>query len=344
MTMQDKMWAAQLVTAGEGLEMRRVPVPRPGPGELLLRLESSGICHTDLHVRDGAGFPAGAPQPMTLGHEGIGIVVEAGAGTKTAPGSRLGAPYLHDTCGQCRACLTGHESFCATHLAHGYNVQGTFAEYVIVKERFAVALPRGLDSLVSAPHMCAGITAYGGVERAKLAPGKMAVVIGTGGLGQYGIQLAKLTGATVVAIDTSQAKLEEARKLGADECLLADKGAADAVLALGGADAVINFAPSHRIWDMVPPMMNNFSTFVSVAMVAPPVPLVLEWLTFKDVTITGSSVGTRQQMIDFLRLAERHAIAVDIEAVPLARTNEAMDRLARGEVRGRFVIDFAKAP
>lgn len=342
--MQDMMWAAQLVTAGGGLEMRRVPVPRPGPGELLLKLEASGICHTDLHVRDGAEFPGGAPQPMTLGHEGIGLVVEAGAGTKTAAGTRLGAPYLHDTCGSCRACLTGHESFCATHLAHGYNVQGTFAEYVIVKESFAVVLPPVLDSVVSAPHMCAGITAYGGVEKAGLAPGKTAVVIGCGGLGQYGIQLAKLTGASVIAIDTSTTKLDEARKLGADQCLLADQGAVDAVVQLGGADAVINFAPSPRIWELVPGMMNNFSTFVSVAMVAPPVPLVLEWLTFKDVTITGSSVGTRQQMRDFLQLAAKHGIAVDIETVPLARTNEAMDRLARGDVQGRFVIDFARAP
>jgi len=342
--LRDMMWAAQLVTIGAGMEMCRVPVPRPGPGELLLKLESSGICHTDLHVRDGAQFPDGAPRPLTLGHEGIGVVVEQGEGARTPPGTRLGAPYLHDTCGDCRACLTGRESYCATHLAHGYNVQGTFAEYVIVKERYAVALPSSLDSLVSAPHMCAGVTAYGGVEKAGLAPGKNAVVIGCGGLGQYGIQLAKLTGANVIAIDTSSEKLEEARRLGADQCLLADKSAADSVVAMGGADAVINFAPSNRIWDMVPGMLNNFSTFVSVAMVAQPVPLVLEWLTFKDVTITGSSVGTRQQMRDFLRLADIHKIAVDIEAVPLAKANDAMNRLARGQVKGRFVVDFSRAP
>ena len=338
------MWAAQLVTAGSGLEMRRVPVPRPGAGELLLKLESSGICHTDLHVRDGAQFPDGAPRPLTLGHEGIGKVVAQGEGTRTLAGTRLGAPYLHDTCGECRACLTGRESYCATHQAHGYNVQGTFAEYVVVKEKFAVALPAGLDSLVSAPHMCAGITAYGGVEKAGLAPGKTAVVIGCGGLGQYGIQLAKLTGASVIAIDTSQEKLDEARRLGADHGLLADQRAVDAVNTMGGADAVINFAPSSRIWDLVPGMLNNFSTFVSVAMVAQPVPLVLEWLTFKDVTITGSSVGTRQQMHDFLRLADSHKIAVDIETVPLAQAEDAMNRLARGAVKGRFVIDFARAP
>lgn len=341
--MTDLMWAARLVTPGRAVELQRIPVPRPAAGELLVKLEASGICHTDLHVRDAATFPTGAPQPLTLGHEGIGRVVEQGAGTMTALGARVGAPWLHDTCEHCRACLTGREAWCPTHRAHGFTVNGSFAEYVIVKEKFAVHIPERLDSLISAPHMCAGITAFGGVQKANLAPGKLAVVLGCGGLGQYGIQLAKLTGATVVAIDTNPAKLAEARKLGADECVLADARAADAVVALGGADAVINFAPSPRIWDIVPAMLNNFSTFVAVAMVAQPVPLVLEWLTYKDVTITGSSVGTRQQMMDFLKLAERHAIAVDVERVPLAKTGEAMDRLAHGDVQGRFVIDFAMA-
>lgn len=341
--MTDLMWAARLVGLGRAVELQRIPVPRPAAGELLVKLEASGICHTDLHVRDAAAFPAGAPQPLTLGHEGIGRVVEQGAGTSTALGTRVGAPWLHDTCEHCRACITGRESYCATHRAHGFAVNGTFAEYVIVKEKFAVHIPDRLDSLISAPHMCAGITASGGVRKANLSPGKIAVIMGCGGLGQYGVQLAKLTGATVIAIDTSAAKLDEARKLGADECFLADGRAADAVVALGGADAVINFAPSPRIWDVVPAMLNNFSTFVTVAMVAQPVPLVLEWLTYKDVTITGSSVGTRQQMIDFLKLAERHGIAVDIERVPLAKTADAMDRLARGDVKGRFVIDFVMA-
>lgn len=341
--MSDLMWAAQLVTPRQPLRVSRIPVPRPGPGELLLKLETSGICHTDLHVAEGAGFPSGAPQPLTLGHEGIGRVVEAGPGTTTALGTRLGAPWLHDSCEQCRSCLTGWESYCPTHRAHGYTVNGSFAEYVLVQERYAAVIPEGLDSLPAAPLMCAGVTAYGGVMKADLAPGKLAVILGCGGLGQYGIQLAKLTGASVVAVDTNPLKLREAKALGADEAFLAEE-AAEKVRALGGADAVLNFAPSHRIWPMVTAMVNNFATIVSVAMVAEPVPLVLEWLTYNGCRITGTSVGTRQQMHDFLALARRHGIGIDVEPVALQDVNKAMHRLANGEVRGRFVIDFARAP
>lgn len=341
--MSDMMWAAQLIEPRRPLRLARIPVPRPRSGELLLKLETSGICHTDLHVAEAESFPGGAPQPLTLGHEGIGRVVEAGEATTTPIGTRLGAPWLHDTCEHCRSCLTGWESFCPTHRAHGFTVNGSFAEYVIVKERYAAVIPDGLDSLASAPLMCAGVTAYGGVMKADLAPGKLAVIIGCGGLGQYGIQVAKLTGAAVVAVDTSPAKLKEAKALGAEECFLADETAAEKIRALGGADAVLNFAPSNRIWPMVTGMVNNLATIVSVAMVAEPVPLVLEWLTYNGVRITGTSVGTRQQMHDFLALAKKHAIHIDIEPVALADVNTAMHRLAKGDVRGRLVIDFSKA-
>lgn len=338
--MSELMWAAQLVHPKQPLNITRIAVPRPGPGELLVKVEASGICHTDLHVLEGSTFPDGAPQPLTLGHEGIGRVVEQGAGTTTPVGARIGVPWLHDSCDRCRSCLTGYESYCTTQRAHGYTVNGSFAEYVIVNERYAVDIPAALDSHASAPHMCAGVTAFGGVQKAGLAPGKVAVILGCGGLGQYGVQLSRLTGATVVAVDTNAAKLEEARAMGADECFLADNDTADKVKALGGADAVLNFAPSNRIWPMVTGMVNNFATIVSVAMVAEPVPLVLEWLTFNGVNITGTSVGTRQQMKDFLGLAARHDLGVDIERVPLSGVNEAMARLAKGDVRGRFVIDF----
>jgi alcohol dehydrogenase, propanol-preferring len=338
--MAEMMWAAQLVQSNAPLEVWRIPVPRPGTGELLVKIEASGICHTDVHVWQAAQFPPGSPQPLTPGHEGIGRVVEQGLETSTPIGTRVGVPWLHDSCDQCRSCLTGWESYCPSHRAHGYTVNGTFAEYAVVKERYAVMVPDGLDSFASAPHMCAGVTAFGGVQKAQLAPGKLAVIIGCGGLGQYGIQLAKLTGASVVAIDSNPAKLEKARQQGADEALLAGEDAVAKVQTLGGADAVLNFAPSNRIWPMVTGMVNNFAIVVSVAMVAEPVPLVLEWLTYNGVSITGTSVGTRQQMSDFLKLASRHQFGVDIETIPLAKVNHALERLGRGDVKGRFVLDL----
>ena len=130
-----RMGAAQLVHPNQPLHLSRIPVPRPGHGELLVKLEASGICHTDLHVRDAIGFPSGAPEPLTLGHEGIGRVVEQGPGTSTPIDVRVGAPWLHDSCEHCRSCLTGWESFCPIHRAHGYTVNGSFAEYSIVQER-----------------------------------------------------------------------------------------------------------------------------------------------------------------------------------------------------------------
>jgi alcohol dehydrogenase, propanol-preferring len=342
--MTSTMRAALLRAPGRNLDITRMDVPKPGPGELLVRVETCGICHTDLHVKEAASFPPGAPEPLILGHEGMGIVVDRGPGATQIPiGARIGAPWLHDTCEHCRQCLTGHESFCATHRAHGYSVNGAFAEYVVVRERYAPRIPDGLDPVSAAPLMCAGVTAYGAVLKANLAPGKTCAVIGCGGLGQYAIQLAKLTGATVIAVDANPAKLDQARELGADAMVLAGQHAGEQIRALGGADACLNFAPTAKIWPMVVEAINPLGWIVSVAMVAEPVPLVLEWLTYNGVRITGTSVGTRQELTDLLQLAERHKLHIKTETLALDAVNDGLDRLAAGKVDGRLVIDFRSA-
>lgn len=342
--MTSTMRAALLRAPGRDLDITRIDMPKPGPGELLVRIEACGICHTDLHVREAAAFPPGAPEPLILGHEGIGIVVERGPGASQIPvGARIGAPWLHDTCEHCRQCLTGYESFCATHRAHGYSVNGAFAEYVVVKERYAPRIPDGLDPVSAAPLMCAGVTAYGAVLKANLAPGKTCAIIGCGGLGQYAIQLAKLTGATVIAVDANPTKLDQARALGADAAVLAGPDAGQQIRALGGADACLNFAPTAKIWPMIVDAVNPLGWIVSVAMVAEPVPLVLEWLTYNGVRITGTSVGTRQELTDLLELAARHNLHIKTEAIALDAVNDGLGRLAAGQVEGRLVIDFRSA-
>jgi alcohol dehydrogenase, propanol-preferring len=336
-----RMRAAMLTGPRRTLEMRQTEIPAPGPGELLVKLEACGVCHTDLHIRDAASLPPGAPVPLILGHEGIGIVVDRGPGATQIPlGSRVGAPWLHDTCDHCRQCLTGFESFCTAQQAHGYSVNGAFAEYVVVKERYAPRVPEGLDPVLAAPLMCAGVTAYGAVLKAQLAPGKSCVVIGCGGLGQYAIQLAKLSGAVVIAVDTSVAKLEQARELGADASVPAGSEAGSKIRALGGADACLNFAPTAQIWPSVLEAINPLGWIISVAMISDPVPLSLEWLTYNGVRITGTSVGTRQELVDVLALANRHHLRIKTESIALDAVDQGLQRLAAGSVEGRLVIDF----
>ncbi len=337
------MRAAVVTAYGRPLDLRDLPIPQPGTGELLIKLEACGVCHSDLDVRQGSTAPGSPKFPLVLGHEGVGRVVERGPGCgRIDEGTRVGLPWMHDTCGHCRECLTGYESFCSHHRGHGFDVDGGFAEYAVVKERYAAVIPDALGSIEAAPLLCAGVTAYGGIRKAELAPGKTCVVFGCGGLGQYAIQLAKASGATVITVEANERKLDLARRLGADHALLASAETGAQVRALGGADACLNFAPTNRVWRAIVESVNPRAWIISVAQVPEPVPLNLEWLLSNGVRITGTSVGTRQELRDLLRLGADLKLAIGIETIPLSGADAALDRLARGEVDGRLVIDFAK--
>ena len=337
-----QMLAALLTQTGAPLELRQVRVPTPGPGEVLIKLEACGVCHTDLHVWDGSAVAAGRPVPLILGHEGVGRVVELGVGVRRLGiGDRVALPWLHDTCGHCRECLTGHESFCGEQRAHGFSVQGGFAEYAVLQEAFAPRIPDGLDPVDAAPLLCAGVTAYGAVAKAELAPGKTCMVIGCGGLGLYAIQLAKRAGARVIAVDTHPRKLELACQAGADLGFLAGEDPGARVKALGGADACLNFAPSTAPWEAMVAAIRPRGWIVAIAMVPKPVPLSMEWLTYSGVHITGTSVGTRQELIDLLAIGAETKLSLPTERIRLADVNDGLARLKRAEVEGRLVIDFA---
>lgn len=340
--MGQTMRAAFAVAYGKPLEIREVTIPEPGPGELLIRLETCGVCHSDLDVRKGTTAPPESSFPLILGHEGVGIVVKRGPGCDTiGEGARVGLPWMHDTCGHCRVCLTGHESFCAEHRGHSVDVNGGFAEYAIVKEAYTAIIPGAISSAEAAPLLCAGVTAYGGLMKAGLGLGKTCAIFGIGGLGQYGIQIAKAMGATVVAVDANPAKLEIARRMGADHAFLAGEDAGGQIRDMGGADASINFAPSPRVWNDIVTATNRLGRIVSVAQVPEPVSLNLEWLIGTGIQVTGSSVGTRQELRDLLDLGAAIGLSIDIERIPLSKADEALDRLERGEVDGRQVIDFS---
>lgn len=336
------MWAAVLTEFGAPLDIREIPVPTPGPGELLIKLEACGVCHSDLDMRTGSSAPNPPIFQITLGHEGIGRVVARGPGCKVIEdGTRVGLPWMHDTCGHCRECLTGHETFCSEHRGHGYNVNGGFAQYAIIKENYASVIPDQLDPVAAAPLLCAGVTAYGAIIKAELAPGRICAVFGAGGLGQYGIQLAKASGAIVVAVDSNHDKLGIATAMGADHAFLASDDPASKIRDLGGADACINFAPTNRTWQTIIDSINTRAWIVSVAQVSDPVELDLEWLLYTGARITGTSVGSRQELKDLLRLAAGMDLKIGTEAIAIGQVNDALDRLAAGSVDGRLVIDYS---
>lgn len=337
--MTQTMRAAVLTDHGRPLQVMDVPRPKPGPGKILIRLEASGVCHTDVHVWQGSVRPARAPEPFILGHEGVGEVAALGEGVRDwRVGERAGAAWIHDSCGTCAECRTGFENFCQNHRAHGFQVPGTFAEYVVADARFAARVPAG-DAAVLAPLMCAGLTAYGALDRARLKAGECCAVFGCGGLGQYAVQLAARRGARVVAVDRDPAKRAIAKQNGAAETL--DGADRDAVERLGAsADACINFAPTTATWQPMLTMVRPLGRIVAAAMVSDPVPLNQEWLTATGVSITGTSVGTRAQMDALMRMQAEAPLAAGVTGITLADASRALAELAAGTAPGRYCIRF----
>ena len=336
------MRAALLETYGAPLTLAELPTPEPGPGQVLVRVEACGLCHTDLHVQLGHVRPPNRQPPLILGHEGVGQVVEAGQGAAHLLGQRVGIPWIYDACGQCRECLGGFESVCAHQRAHGFDMDGAFAELVVADARFVAKLDQAMDPFATAPLMCAGLTAHGGVKKAALAPGMTCVVLGCGGLGLYAVQLARRTGATVIAVDVDEPKLAAARRLGATHAVEA-ANAVEAILDLGGpVDACVNFAPTTATWSIMTNVIRPRGRIVAAAMVSEPVPLNQEWLTYNGVSITGTSVGTRLEMQDLLRLHAQEPLVIDHRVVGLADINPSLAALAAGKVTGRVVVDLSR--
>ncbi len=329
------MRAAVLGAPGGPLQLLDLPVPQPGPGEILIRLEASGVCHTDVHVWQGSYRPAVPPDPFILGHEGVGRVAALGPGvTGWAVGDRAGAAWQHEACGTCLACRAGEEGFCQAQRAHGYDVPGTFAEYVLAKADFAARLPEG-DASQLAPLLCAGLTALGALDRAAVGPDDRCAIFGCGGLGQYAVQLACRRGAQVHAVDTDPDKLAQAIRHGARSAGLPQTEGAGGI-----ADAVVSFAPSAKAWPAMLHAVRPLGRIVAAAMVEEPVQLRQDWLTGSGVSITGTSVGSRKQMATLLSLHAAKPLQVELERIRLEDATMALTKLADGRARGRYCIVF----
>ena len=244
--MAKKMFAAVVRNFGEKPKIEEVLVPVPGPGQVLIKIMASGVCHTDLHAIDG-DWPIKPRLPFIPGHEGTGFVAQAGPGvTSVKEGARVGVAWLHDACGHCEHCLAGWETLCASSAAQGYSVNGCFAEYVLAEADYVTKIPGSLSFLQAAPVLCAGVTAYKGLRESEVRAGQWVVISGVGGLGHMAIQYAKAMGMHVIAVDLSIEKLVLAKKLGADIVLNAssqDPGE-EIQRSIGGAHGVLVTAVS----------------------------------------------------------------------------------------------------
>jgi propanol-preferring alcohol dehydrogenase len=338
-----KMHAAVVEQFGKPLVFRDYDIPTPGPGQVVVKTEACGVCHTDLHAARG-DWPVKPTPPFIPGHEGIGRVSAVGAGvTIVREGDRVGVPWLYSACGHCEYCLTAWETVCASAEFGGYTKNGGFAEYILADPNYVAHIPAGLSAREAAPLICAGVTTYTGLKMTEARPGEWVLISGAGGLGHLAIQYAKTMGLKVCALDIDDGKLVLAKTLGADFTVNASaKDAAERVHkgTDGGAHGVLITAPSLSAFKQGIESTRKRGTCVLVGLPPGDFPVPLFGVVANCITIRGSFVGNREDMAEALAFAADGRVKADIEMQPLSAINTVFDRLEHGKVAARVVLDF----
>jgi alcohol dehydrogenase, propanol-preferring len=337
------MKAAVVRSFGKPLEIENVPVPEPGPGEVLVKVKACGVCHTDLHAASG-DWPVKPVPPFIPGHEAAGIVAALGPDvTNLKIGDAVGVAWLHDACLACEYCETGWETLCEHQHNTGYSVNGGFAEYVIASTAFAARLPANIDFAEVAPILCAGVTTYKGLKETEARPGEWVAISGVGGLGHVAIQYAKAMGLKVAAVDIAEDKLELARTTGADLAVnaLSDR-AVEKVLAStgGGAHGVLVTAVSTAAFAQALKMVRRKGTVSLVGLPPGEFPTPIFDVVLKRITVRGSIVGTRRDLDEAIAFAADGKVHAEITKAPLEKINDIFDRMKSGKIDGRMVLDF----
>ncbi len=325
---------------GQPLVIEDRPIPGPGPGQVAIRMEASGLCHTDIHAAHG-DWPVTPTPPFVPGHEGVGIVYSVGEGvTSIQPGQRVAVPWLGYACGTCEHCLTGWETLCLKQQNTGYSVDGGFAECFTADAAFAAPVPDGIDPIDAAPLTCAGVTTYKAVKVGNVRPGDLVAISGIGGLGHLALQYAKIFGGTVAAIDITDEKLRLAKELGAD--LVIDARAEDPAQVLqahGGASVAIGLAVDDKSFATAYAGLRRGGRLVLVAL---PAGGMLQIPVFDTVlngtSVIGSIVGTRADLATVFALHRAGRTRVVTETRPLDDVNAAIDEVLHGKTRARIVL------
>lgn len=342
--MATTMKAAVVQRFGAPLAIEEVSVPKPGPGEVLVKIVATGVCHTDLHAADG-DWPVKPVPPFIPGHEGAGIVVAVGAGvTQWKEGDRVGIAWLHDACGSCEYCYTGWETLCEKQHNSGYSVNGSFAEYAIGSAAYVGRLPANVDFVAMAPILCAGVTTYKGIKETEARPGEWIAISGIGGLGHIAIQYAKAMGLHVVALDVTEEKLSLARSVGAE--LAIDAKAPDAAAQVireteGGAHGVLVTAVSPPAFAQALQLVRRKGTISLVALPPGDFATPIFDVVLKRITLRGSIVGSREDLAEAIDFAAEGKVKAHVHQRRLEEINEVFADLKDGKVDGRIVLELA---
>jgi propanol-preferring alcohol dehydrogenase len=334
------MEAAVVEHFGAPLVVREVPVPTPGPGQALVEISATGVCHTDLHAADG-DWPVKPTLPFIPGHEGAGTVAALGKGvTHLKEGDRVGLAWLHSACGHCTFCLSGWETLCLEQKNSGYSVNGSFAQYAVGQADYLGRIPKGLSFVDAAPILCAGVTTYKGLKETSARPGEWVVISGVGGLGHVAIQYAKAMGLHVAAVDLGSEKMALARKLGAEIAIDAktQDPPAEIQKQIGGAQGILVTAVSTMAFKQALGMLRRGGTCVLVGLPPGDFPVSIFDVVLSRYTIRGSIVGTRLDLEEALAFAAEGKVRATIETLALESINDVFTRLRTGQVNGRVVL------
>lgn len=343
-------WAQVLYEHGAKLQYKQIPLPTPGPDEVLVNIKFSGVCHTDLHAMNG-DWPLATKMPLIGGHEGAGIVVGRGELVEDVPlGSHAGVKWLNGSCLACSFCQAADEPLCPKAILSGYTVDGTFQQYTIAKAAHVARIPDSVDLASVSPILCAGITVYKGLKESGARPGETVAIVGAGGgLGSLACQYAKAMGLEILAIDGGEEKREMTKKLGAyayvdfetSTNLVADvKAATEEGM---GPHAVLLLAPFEKPFQQAAGYVRPRGTIVAIGL---PAYAFLKAPVFdtvvKMITIKGSYVGNRRDTTEALQFFERGLIKAPFKIMGLSQLQEIYESMLAGQIAGRIVVDTSK--
>jgi alcohol dehydrogenase, propanol-preferring len=352
------MEAAQIVTPKEPLEIKQLETPKPRGSQVLIKVQSSGVCHSDIHLWDG-GYTGpggqllkttdrGVKYPLTPGHEIAGIISEMGEDAKEAfrkDEKVMVYPWVGE--GLCPACKTGNENLCDNPRSLGVYKDGGYAEYVLVPSyRYLIKIPDELDSDTAATLSCSALTAYSAVKNAEIRPDNNIVVVGAGGLGLMAIQLAKAVfGARIIVLDLGDDKLKIAKENGADETINSkSEDPIKRVMELTdnkGADAVIDFVNASKTVEADMQLLRRRAKVVLVGLFGGELKLNLVSMPTRAYSIIGSYTGNIQDMAELVSLAKRKVIKPVIsDRFKLSEATQALTKLKEGKIIGRGVINI----